>query len=101
MARSLQNQRRLVPMQRRAYLSNYTLLREWLEKHEAKIQSEQELSNTSLVNPDVLQFWLIGSALVIVILRAEGHGWAIYTEAQTIEIPATLADAEARCGLVS
>lgn len=74
------------------YVSNYPLLDQWLKKHGAHCLWQMMDSRTRSV-----EAWQVGTATVIVVAHANQHGWEIFTSLNTLDIAATLADAEQRC----
>lgn len=74
------------------YVSNYPPLDQWLKKHGAHCLWQMMDSRTRSV-----EAWQVGTATVIVVVHANQHGWEIFTSLNTLDIAATLADAEQRC----
>jgi hypothetical protein len=82
------------------YVENYPDLLDWLEKHSARCawQHFDERHQRHSV-----EGWLVGPALVIVVVHADRHGWELFTASPNAAIGPTFAfaDAESRLGVPS
>ncbi len=80
----------------RPYMENYTVLRDWLEKHNASCawQHYDERNEAQSV-----EGWLIGPSMVIIVVHADRGGWNLFTAGPNSAIGPTFADAEARLGV--
>lgn len=80
------------------YVSNYPPLDQWLKKHNAHCLW-QMMDGPEDQRTRAVEAWQVGTAIVIVVVHGNQHGWEIFTSLNTLDIAATLADAEQRCQL--
>ncbi|GMV18629.1 MAG: hypothetical protein AMXMBFR56_68530 [Polyangiaceae bacterium] len=80
------------------YVSNYPPLDQWLKKHGARCLW-QMLDGPEDQRTRAVEAWQVGTTTVIVVVHGNQHGWEIFTSLNTLDIAATLADAEQRCRL--
>lgn len=77
----------------KAYVSNYPALQNWLDKVGARAVHQLKMGTA------FLEVYLINNRVCIVEVRANLHGWNIYTPCDMNDIATTLADADARLGV--
>ncbi len=78
------------------YTANYPPLQEWLRDHATGCQWQIPVGPKQ--RPDAfLECHSVGRSSVVVLVRANGRGWDIYTPLVTNDIAATFEDALARC----
>lgn len=77
----------------RPWVSNYPVLREWLDRRNAVCMWQNSDAEQSV------EGWAIGAAAFIVVVYARHHGWDIFTSTSSNDVDVTLADAEKRLGL--
>jgi hypothetical protein len=75
------------------YLDNYPPLKEWLRKIKANCVRQERFG------PDMIETWMANGRGFVLVIRARGHGWNIYTDCDDNGIEATLRDAEKRLGI--
>lgn len=68
-------------------------LADWLFKHGRCAWQVQATKK----NPRAIEAWIVNGRIVIVTIAE--HGWDLYTQPDTNDIAATLADAELRVGM--
>lgn len=78
------------------YVSNYPPLDQWLKKHGAHCLW-QMMDGPEDRRTRAVEAWVIGTSTAIVVVHRDRHGWEIFTSLNTLDINATLADAEQRC----
>lgn len=90
------------------WVSNYPPLQEWLDKVEAKCQWQIPMQPKPTADDDYepdwaptayVECWAVGKGTVIIIVRAEQHGWEIYSALDSNSVQESLADVEKRCGV--
>jgi hypothetical protein len=78
------------------YVSNYPPLDQWLKKHDAHCLW-QLMDGPKDRRTRAVEAWQVRTATVIVVVHRDQHGWELFTSLDTLDIAATLADAEQRC----
>lgn len=75
----------------RPAIENYPPLAKWLDENNAR-----QAWSVNVNRDTVVSLHVVGSGTVLAVVRAEGHGWDLYTPCESNDIAATLADASAR-----
>jgi hypothetical protein len=82
------------------WVSNYPPLHEWLQRHGARCMWQLPYGDPEMP-AQYIECWLVNKRLFIVQVYSNQCGWNIYTELADRNTEATLADAEARLGLLA
>lgn len=80
---------------RKPWVSNYSLLKEWLERIEARCQVQEYNEARSV------EIWMANDRLFIVLVYGDGNGWEIFTTSTSNDVAVSLEDAERRLGIKS
>lgn len=80
------------------YVANYPSLRDWLRANDALCMWQLPMDDGAAYGYPAayVECWRIGTSHVIVVVRANKHGWEIYTAHPSNNVAETLADALAR-----
>lgn len=80
------------------WTSNYPPLNEWLHKIEARCMDQIPVGDPE--NPRAyLEKWIVNGRVFALEVRADQHGWEIFTANYTNSVDETFADAEKRLGV--
>lgn len=82
------------------HVSNYPPLDQWLKKHDARCLW-QLMDGPEDRRTRAVEAWQVRTTTVIAVVHRDQHGWELFTTLDTLDIAATLADAEQRCKLQS
>lgn len=80
------------------WISNYPPLDAWLKKHDARCMWQIPYGDPERPQAYV-ECWRVGRGSVVVVVRADNHGWDIYSNLNTNSVAESLDDAARRCEL--
>jgi hypothetical protein len=78
------------------YVENYPLLKGWLDDHEARCNWQKALGDPERPSGYVESWSVPNKGEILLVVRADQHGWDIFTSNPSINTHTALDDANAR-----
>jgi hypothetical protein len=84
----------------RAYVSNYRVLKEWLDRIKAQCMWQLPVGGDSKQDPEAfVEGWTVNGRLFVLLIHAGGLGWDVFTAFPALGIDESMKDAAKRLNL--